>query len=308
MSKPGSVLIVGATGYIGQHIARACLKFEHPTFLLVRPDVVSDMRKAQLIKSLKGSGATLVQGTIEDVSSLLAAVKQVDFVISCIAEDKILEQLKLVEAMEQAGNIKRFLPSEFGMDPDRLLDCPKLVGDLFTAKRAVRRAVEKAGIPYTYVSANCLSGYFLAGLAQINQFWPPTDHVIIYGDGNQKVIWNREEDVASYVVKSIEDPRTLNTTIYIRPPANILSLNEVVDIWEEQSGQVLQKIHVPECTWLNETEDCPEMWRKIVMGHFHLIFYRGVLYNFDVEANKEASQLYPEISFTTVKSYLQDFL
>lgn len=74
------------------------------------------------------------------------------------------------------------------MDPDHqlLVRCPSPSGDVFKDKRQVRRAVENTGIPYTYVSANCFAGYFLSGLAQIGQFMPPSNHVVIYGDGNKK--------------------------------------------------------------------------------------------------------------------------
>lgn len=310
MTTPGRVLIVGATGYIGKHIAQASLVAGHPTFLLVRPDVASDVHRVGQLMSLKKSGARFLQGSVHDFSSLVKALKQVDIVISAMAEDRLLDQLKLVEAIKEAGNIKRFLPSEFGMDPDRSSHCPSPTGDVFADKRKVRRAVEAAGIPYTYVSANCFAGYFLAGLAQIQRFLPPTDSVLIYGDGNKKVIWVAEEDVGAYVIKTIEDPRVINTTVYIRPPANILSQNEVVAIWEKQCRQVLQKTHIAEALWLKEMNDTnTHVSRKVVMGFFHLIFYNGELYNFDIGPTcGEASQLYPLFKYKTVEEYLRQFL
>ena len=40
----------------------------------------------------------------------------------------------------------------------------------FDDKMAVRKAIQEAGIPFTYVSANCFAGYFVGGLCQ------PGDH------------------------------------------------------------------------------------------------------------------------------------
>ena len=151
----------------------------------------------------------------------MSAVKKVDVVICAMAGNHIrshaiLQQLKLVKAIKEAGNIKasswlgafaliyifsnhaiiivaflclymqRFLPSEFGIDPDRMEHAIEPGNVTFFDKRVVRRATEVAGIPYTYVSANCFAGYFVGGLAQLGRVTPPTDKVTIYGDGNTK--------------------------------------------------------------------------------------------------------------------------
>jgi hypothetical protein len=44
-----------------------------------------------------------------------------------------------------------------------------------------------------------------------------------------------------YTIKTVDDPRTLNKTLYIRPPNNILSQREVVQIWERLIGKELRK-------------------------------------------------------------------
>ena len=53
-----------------------------------------------------------------------------------------------------------------------------------------------------------------------------------------------EDDIATYTIKSVDDPRTLNKTIYIRPQENILTQNEVIAKWEKLSGKVLEKVHI----------------------------------------------------------------
>ena len=51
-----------------------------------------------------------MQGSFEDPQSLVAALKQVDVVISAVAgnhfTNQVLQQLKLVEAIKEVGNIK----------------------------------------------------------------------------------------------------------------------------------------------------------------------------------------------------------
>lgn len=55
-----------------------------------------------------------------------------------------------------------------------------------------------------------------------------------------------EEDVATYTIKAIDDPRTLNKILYMRPPENTLSQNELVSLWEKIIGKTLERVYVPE--------------------------------------------------------------
>lgn len=59
-------------------------------------------------------------------------------------------------------------------------------------------------------------------------------------------VYNKEEDIGTYTIKAADDPRTLNKIVYIRPPANTLSFNELVAMWEKKIGKTLEKIYVPE--------------------------------------------------------------
>ena len=45
-----------------------------------------------------------------------------------------------------------------------------------------------------------------------------------------KVIWVDEDDIATYTIRAIVDPQTENRRVHIRPPANILSQGQVVEI------------------------------------------------------------------------------
>ena len=58
--------------------------------------------------------------------------------------------------------------------------------ETFDQKMIVRKAIEDANIPFTYVSANCFAGYFVGNLSQPETLIPPKDKVRIYGDGNVK--------------------------------------------------------------------------------------------------------------------------
>ncbi len=56
----------------------------------------------------------------------------------------------------------------------------------------------------------------------------------------------KESDVAAFTISAVDDPRTLNKVLYLRPPGNVYSLNELIEIWESKIGKKLEKIYEPE--------------------------------------------------------------
>lgn len=105
------VLVVGGTGYLGKRLVRASLALGHETYVLHRSEIGVDIEKVQVLLGFKRLGAKLVPGSFEDHRSLVEAVKLVDVVICAISgvhirSHHILLQLKLVDAIKEAGNIK----------------------------------------------------------------------------------------------------------------------------------------------------------------------------------------------------------
>jgi len=84
------------------------------------------------------------------------------------------------------GTMQRFLPSEFGADPARMGHALEPGRVTFDDKMVVRKAIEEAAIPFTYISCNSFAGYFLGGLGQLGTIIPSTDSVVLNGDGNVK--------------------------------------------------------------------------------------------------------------------------
>ncbi|XP_015077408.1 isoflavone reductase homolog [Solanum pennellii] len=307
------VLVVGGTGYIGKRIVKASLAAGHTTYVLQRSEIGLDIDKLQMLLSFKEQGARLVEASFSDHRSLVEAVKEVDVVICTMSgvhfrSHNILLQLKLVEAIKEAGNIKRFFPSEFGMDPALMGDAIEPGRVTFDEKMEVRKAIEEAQIPYTYISANCFAGYFVGNLSQLGTLVPPKHKVCLYGDGNVKVVYMDEDDVATYTIKSIDDPRTMNKTVYLRPPENIMTQRELIAKWEKLKGTQLDKISISQQDFLSSMKEM-DYAGQVGVGHFYHIFYEGCLTNFEIGQNaEEASALYPEVCYTRMDEYLKRFL
>lgn len=105
------VLVVGGTGYLGRRIVKASLEQGHETYVVQRPEIGLDIEKLQILLSFKRQGARLVEASFSDQQSLVDAVKLVDVVICTMSgvhfrSHNLLVQLKLVEAIKAAGNVK----------------------------------------------------------------------------------------------------------------------------------------------------------------------------------------------------------
>ncbi|KAI7733030.1 hypothetical protein M8C21_029823, partial [Ambrosia artemisiifolia] len=205
---------------------------------------------------------------------------------------------------------QRFLPSEFGMDPSRMGHSIEYGKETFEDKMVIRKAIEDAKIPYTYISANCLAGYLVDNLSQPGSLVPPRGRVSIFGNGNdQKVVFMDEDDVATYTIKTIDDSRMLNKTLYLRPHKNILTHNQLIEKWEKLTNQTFEKVHISAKDFLASIKDVGDRAIQAALERYYHIYYEGCSMNFKIdEEGEEASKLYPEVQYTSVDEYLQRYL
>jgi uncharacterized protein YbjT (DUF2867 family) len=302
------ILIIGGTGYIGKFIVQASAKSGHPTFALIRESTLSNPDKSEIIDTFKKLGVNILIGDIYDHESLVKAIKEVDVVISTVGQAQLHDQHNIIAAIKQAGNVKRFFPSEFGSDVDRG-HAVEPANIAFAPKVNTRRAVEAAGIPYTYVSCNFFAGYFLPNLCQSGSTAPPREKVVILGDGNPKAVFNNEDDIGTYTIKAVDDPRTLNKILYIRPAGNTYSFNDIVSLWEKKIGKTLERTYVPEEQVLKNIQESP-VPVNVILSIMHSVFVKGDHTNFEIEPSfgVEASELYPDIKYTAVDEFLNQFV
>ncbi|KAI4384141.1 hypothetical protein MLD38_009905 [Melastoma candidum] len=284
--KPSRILIFGGTGYIGKYLVEASLSTGHPTYVYARP--WSIRMSPRVYCSGMVTIALVLQGTLDDHEKLVSAMKEADVVISALAFPQVLDQFKIIDAIIAAGNIKRFLPSDFGCEEDRVSPLPPFEAFL-EKKRKIRRAIKAAGIPFTYVSANCFGAYF------VNLLLHPHDRQL-------------DEDIAKYTIRVADDPRALNRLVIYRPQENIISQLELESLWEKKTGRSFKRAFVPEAelVHLSRTLPSPE---NLPVSIIHSIFVRGDLTVFELhEDDIEASELYSDMKFKTVDQLLDVFL
>ncbi|KAG5614281.1 hypothetical protein H5410_014105 [Solanum commersonii] len=310
MEEKSKILIIGGTGYIGKYLVKESVKCGYSTFILVRESTLANPEKSKLIDTFKSIGVTLIYGDLSNQESLIKAIKQVDVVISTVGGGQFADQENIINAIKEAGNIKRFLPSEFGFDVDHV-DAVEPAASHFALKAKIRGMIRSQGmIPYTFVISNWFADFFLPNFGDLQAKTPPKDKVVIFGDGNTKAIYVKEEDIATYTIKAVDDPRTLNTTLHIRPPANILSFNEIVSLWEKKIGKTLDKLYLPEENILHMIQEEPDLPSRVNLAICHSVFVKGDATNFEVDPSigVEATELYPEVKYTTVNDYYNKFV
>lgn len=148
-----------------------------------------------------------------------------------------------------------------------------------------------------------------------------------------------EDDVATYTIKAIDDARTLNKTLYLRPQENILSQRELIGVWEKLIGKELDKTYISAQDFLTTLKGIKkkilfshlstilliffplirmsfdfvsagmDYKLQVGIGHFYHIFYEGCLTDFEIgEDGEEASKLYPDVNYTRMEEYLRIYV
>ncbi|PUZ56330.1 hypothetical protein GQ55_5G287400 [Panicum hallii var. hallii] len=310
-----SILVIGGTGMIGQHLVTASLDAGHPTAVLVRPATAdADAGKAKLIEAFQSCGARLVYGDINEHEGLVAAIKQADVVFSAVghsSREEVEGQLKIVAAIQEAGGVKRFLPSEYGCDVELAEQMLEPARSILGAKRRVREAVRAAGIPHTIISSNWFQGFLLPRAGNPEANGPPDNSVTIFGDGKLQVFFVNEKDMAAVAMKAVEDPRTLNKILHLRHPKNLCSLDQLVSLWENKIGKTLKKTYVREEELVKKVQESPfPLNFQLAVVHATLVAREAKLTEKTTTNGAssgdevEATALYPDMNYVTVEHYL----
>lgn len=71
----------------------------------------------------------------------------------------------------------------------------------------------------------------------------------------------KDTDVAAFTINALDDPRTLNKLLHLRPPGCVHSMNKLVETWESKIVKKLERIYVP----------AEELVKKIIGAFGHLL-------------------------------------
>ncbi|KAL6981652.1 hypothetical protein U1Q18_023281, partial [Sarracenia purpurea var. burkii] len=101
------ILVIGGTGYLGKFVVKASIMMGHPTIVYGRPITPStNPSKVELHKEFLNMGATIFHGELSEQEKLVSIIQQTDIVISVLGTPQLIEQLKIIDAIKIAGNVK----------------------------------------------------------------------------------------------------------------------------------------------------------------------------------------------------------
>lgn len=236
-----SILVTGATGFIGPKIVHALRAQGREVRALVR--------RPERASQLAGWGAELVTGDITDPASLRAAAEGCTHVIHLIAIIKgkpqdfhrVMTQgtKDLVDASKAAG-IERFvLMSALGTS-----ETTKDLVPYFASKWAMEQEVIGSGVEYTIFRPSFVFGRDGGVLPTFVKQVRYSPVVTVIGSGLQRSqpIW--AEDVAEYFARAVDSPQAANRTFEIGGP-DLVTWNELYMTIAKVLGKRRRLVHVP---------------------------------------------------------------
>lgn len=236
-----TVLVTGATGFIGPHVAHALRAREMPVRALVRTPA-----RATRLTSWGVEPAT---GDVTDPASLRAACEGVDAVVHLVAIirgrpadfERVMAQgtRNVVVAAKESGARRFVLASALGLD-ERTKDAVPY----FAAKWEMERAVRESGLEHVILRPSFVfgrDGGVLRTFVRLARFAPVTP---IVGPGTQKLqpIW--VEDLADHYAVAVTEQAAANRTFELGGP-DAVTWNEFWERLKRTLGVRRPSIHVP---------------------------------------------------------------
>jgi uncharacterized protein YbjT (DUF2867 family) len=249
------ILVVGATGLVGNEVCQRLVRRGEPVRALVRATSSKDR-----VETLRSIGVELCLGDLKDPLSVAAACRGVDGVISTASStltrqpgDSIqsvdaVGQLNLVNAARDA-HLNRFVFVSFRRTPG-------ISSPLSDAKQQVEKAIE--GLNFTVIQA---SWFMEVWLSPALGFDYVKGEARIYGPGTNPISWVSYRDVAEICAIALRHPAAERKTIEFGGP-EALSPLEAVARFERVRGTPFKLEHIDEQTLLAQFEGATDPLQK----------------------------------------------
>jgi len=245
LAKPGPVVVLGATGYIGKAVVRELLQRGRPTIAFVRQG--SNSRVPEL------EGATIVKGDVilDRGGHLSSALTGASGVISCLSSrsgspEEVWQidyagsklALDLLNELGDAGAAYVLLSAVCVKTP---------VLQLHRAKLAMEQALANSGTAHAVVRP---SAYFKSISKQVPNVVAGKPYVL-WGDGTHtrcNAIGQR--DLAALLVDCLDDAHSLNRVVEIGGPGSPVTPLEQSQLIFREAGLEPKYVRVP-LGWLD---------------------------------------------------------
>ncbi|KAF2169368.1 hypothetical protein M409DRAFT_65053 [Zasmidium cellare ATCC 36951] len=300
--------IVGASGETGTSIINGLL--EAGKF-----DLIALTRPASMTKpinlTLQSQGVTLRPRDLTSPQpTLVAALSDIEILISSVPPMDLLSQLPLITAAKTAG-VRRFLPCAYAP-----VIPPGGVHIIIDEKEKVYQAMKQARLPFTVVDIGwwyqlCVprvpsgrtDGYQLTGEGNT-----------IVGDGAMPSALTDLRDVGRYVARIVVDERTVNRYVFVWN--EVWSQREIFGAVERVLGEEVERKFVGEeelrekLEGMGDAIDLPTIATKVPVQYHLSLYIRGDNQpeNAEYLGYLLGKDLYPDFEARSFDAYLKEVM
>lgn len=230
-----TVLLAGATGYLGGYIAKALVEDKFKAKLVARSTEKLQQFKSNSVKIIKAevTKAETTKGICEGVTTVISTVgitRQKEGLTYMDVDYQA--NINLLNEAKKAGVKKFIYVSAINGNKYRHLK-------IFEAKEKFVDALKKSGLEFTVIRPN---GFFSDMKDFLNM--AKRGKVYVFGNGEQKFNPIHGEDLAIVCLQAIN---TTNNEVVVGGP-DILTLNEIGEMALDALEKPVRIVHLPD--WL----------------------------------------------------------
>ncbi|SFL70256.1 Uncharacterized conserved protein YbjT, contains NAD(P)-binding and DUF2867 domains [Gracilibacillus orientalis] len=233
MNKKPSVLLIGATGYLGSYLLKELVKQNYSVRVVVR--------NPQKLPQVENYSYEVVEGEVTRPSTIENCCKDIDVVMSTVGITRQKDGLSYMDVDYQANvnvleeakrsNVKKFIYVS-------VLKGDKMKGvKLCAAKEKFVDELRHSGLDYTIIRP---TGFF----SDMTEFYQMTKRgrVYLFGNGQTKMNPIHGRDLAGVCVSAIDKSEA---EIKVGGP-EVLTLNEIAYLAFSASNKESKITHIPD--------------------------------------------------------------
>ncbi|KAB2105737.1 hypothetical protein AG0111_0g6389 [Alternaria gaisen] len=305
-----TVAIAGGTGGMGRTIVEELVGQDKHQVLILS-------RKANKIPGLES--VRVIEADYEDVASVKQSLQKynVEVVISALAlftEESAKAQMNLIQAAIDSGSVKRFMPSEYGVNYSH----PGVLEFHPAAKWWLDAAdlLRSSHLDFTRVMFGWFSDYF--GMPHCKSNMKPFKYALDFdnrkaalpGDGEASVTFLHSTDVAKYIAALLDEEKRWPE--FSAFASDKLTWNKVVETAERVTGEKwevtydpIDKLEQGQATLFEQPEGSyglPEDATRSMMAEFGVMAVKGIM---DITGEGLRNDVLPEVHPITVEALMQ---
>ncbi|KAK0118458.1 hypothetical protein ONS95_012743 [Cadophora gregata] len=220
-----NVAVIGGSGNLGPAVVQGLLDTGFTVTVLTRLES----------KATFPPGVKVHRTDYDSASSLADALTSQDAVVSTIATAALGQQLKIIDAAVKAG-VKRFIPSEFGVNTQKVTgNIAKILGAKLAAQEQLKKAAaENPNFSWTGIST---SMFFDWGLRVGSLGFSVKDQTAtIFDSGNEPFTGTNLPTIGLAVASVLKNADT-TANRYIDVASFVTTQNAILAVFQEETGK-----------------------------------------------------------------------